>query len=352
MKRKFIVLIVWIVCFNCSKVQAQDKIIENKSSSILEFNIEVLDTLSNNLKDAQVKIYYEDSLIQSHLTSTESGLKLNLYIQNRYKLIVSKESFETFVFDINTEMSDENEENGKYGWEFNTSLVLKKNSDSLKIKTLIICFDSLIGYFDYCEFKYPCVNNIDEEQVFTIVDSMPKFPGGDQEMYKYMGKNIFYPIEAKANDEQGKVYVNFIVGKDGCIHNAKVIKGVSSSLDKEALRLINSMPKWTPGYKEKEAVNVSINLPISFVLLSQNNLRISTDNYKKGLRFYKSGDYNKAIEYFSVAIENYSRNVDAYFNRGISYYKMNNIEKACYDWKKAKSMGDKEAENIIEKYCK
>src|SRR5690606_40252350 len=56
-----IVLIVWIVCFNCSKVQAQDKIIENKSSSILEFNIEVLDTLSNNLKDAQVKIYYEDS---------------------------------------------------------------------------------------------------------------------------------------------------------------------------------------------------------------------------------------------------------------------------------------------------
>src|SRR5690606_71582 len=181
---------------------------------------------------------------------------------------------------------------------------------------------------------------------------MPKFPGGDQEMYKYMGKNIFYPIEAKANDEQGKVYVNFIVGKDGCIHNAKVIKGVSSSLDKEALRLINSMPKWTPGYKEKEAVNVSINLPISFVLLSQNNLRISTDNYKKGLRFYKSGDYNKAIEYFSVAIENYSRNVDAYFNRGISYYKMNNIEKACYDWKKAKSMGDKEAENIIEKYCK
>ena len=87
-----------------------------------------------------------------------------------------------------------------------------------------------------------------------------------QELMKYLQKNIQYPDEAKKKGIQGRVIVQFIVDKDGSIKDTKVIRGVNSSLDNEALRVINAMPKWEPGKHNGEAVSVRYTVPVSFKL--------------------------------------------------------------------------------------
>ena len=105
-----------------------------------------------------------------------------------------------------------------------------------------------------------------EDEVFTIVESMPEFPGGQKKLFEYLGKSIKFPPAAKANGISGKVYVNFTIGKDGGIRNIKVLRGVHDLLDKEAVRVVKAMPKWKAGKQRGKAVSVSYNLPINFVL--------------------------------------------------------------------------------------
>ncbi len=105
-----------------------------------------------------------------------------------------------------------------------------------------------------------------EEEVFTIVENMPEFPGGQKKLFEFLGKNIKFPPAAKANGISGKVYVNFTVAKDGKIENVKVIRGVHDLLDKEAVRVVKSFPNWKPGKQRGKAVKVSYNLPINFLL--------------------------------------------------------------------------------------
>ncbi len=106
----------------------------------------------------------------------------------------------------------------------------------------------------------------EEAQVFFIVEEMPEFPGGELALRKFIATSIKYPVIAQENGIQGKVYVNFVVDKDGSITNAKVARGVDPSLDKEALRVVNSLPKWKPGKQRGKAVKVSYTVPINFVL--------------------------------------------------------------------------------------
>lgn len=95
---------------------------------------------------------------------------------------------------------------------------------------------------------------------------MPQFPGGDAARVTYMIENIKYPETAKNKGLQGTVYVSFVVEKDGRITNTKVIKGVESSLDAEAFRVVSAMPKWKPGTDKGKPVRVQFNMPIQFKL--------------------------------------------------------------------------------------
>lgn len=106
----------------------------------------------------------------------------------------------------------------------------------------------------------------DEAEVFFIVEDMPEFPGGETALRTWLGKNVNYPTIAQENGIQGKVYVSFVVGKDGTVTNAAIARGVDTNLDKEALRVVNSMPKWKPGMQRGKPVNVSYTVPINFVL--------------------------------------------------------------------------------------
>lgn len=104
------------------------------------------------------------------------------------------------------------------------------------------------------------------QQIFTVVEEMPEFPGGQGELLKYLGKSIKYPVIAQENGIQGRVICAFVVNRDGSIVDAEVLRGVDPSLDKEALRVINSMPKWKPGKQRGKPVRVKYTVPVVFRL--------------------------------------------------------------------------------------
>ena len=118
------------------------------------------------------------------------------------------------------------------------------------------------------------VKGEEQEQVFFFVEHMPEFPGGELEMRKFIADNIKYPEEAKAKGLSGKVFVQFVINKEGDVVNPKIARGVDPILDKEAIRVVQSMPKWKPGEQSKridgEKVwvpkNVSWTVPITFNL--------------------------------------------------------------------------------------
>jgi len=107
---------------------------------------------------------------------------------------------------------------------------------------------------------------VTEAPIFTVVEEMPEFIGGTDELYKFLGSNIKYPEKAKADGIHGKVYVNFIVEKDGKVTNVNVLRGIGGGCDEESVRVLNSMPNWIPGKQRGENVRVSYNLPIKFAL--------------------------------------------------------------------------------------
>lgn len=105
-----------------------------------------------------------------------------------------------------------------------------------------------------------------KETVFFIVEEMPEFPGGDLALRKFIAGSIKYPVVAQENGIQGKVYVTFVVSETGHVKGARIARGVDPSLDKEAMRVVSSLPRWKPGYQKGIAVNVSYTVPINFVL--------------------------------------------------------------------------------------
>ncbi|MBR5653410.1 MAG: energy transducer TonB [Prevotella sp.] len=106
----------------------------------------------------------------------------------------------------------------------------------------------------------------EDNKVFDVVEQQPAFPGGQGALLSWLSSNIHYPAVAEENGIQGRVVVSFVVEKDGSISNVQVVRGVDPSLDKEAARVVKSMPKWTPGKQNGQAVRVKYNVPVTFKL--------------------------------------------------------------------------------------
>ncbi len=111
-------------------------------------------------------------------------------------------------------------------------------------------------------------NTTSKTEVFSVVEDMPEFPGGINEIIKFFSKNIIYPKSAKEKNIEGECYVSFIIDTIGKVTNSKIIKGILNCLecDIEAIRVVNSMPKWKPGKHNGKLVFVPINIPILFTL--------------------------------------------------------------------------------------
>ena len=120
------------------------------------------------------------------------------------------------------------------------------------------------------EVKYTPVEveeeEVEEQQIFQVVEEMPEFPGGMAECMKWLSKNIKYPTISQENGVQGRVIIQFVVNRDGSIVDAQVARGVDPYLDKEALRVVGLMPKWKPGKQRGKEVRVKYTLPVMFRL--------------------------------------------------------------------------------------
>ncbi|MBR1686994.1 MAG: energy transducer TonB [Prevotella sp.] len=106
----------------------------------------------------------------------------------------------------------------------------------------------------------------EDNQIFTIVEQKPTFPGGDGALMSWLSSNIKYPVLAEENGIQGRVIVQFVVERDGSITDVQVVRGVDRSLDEEAKRVVKSMPHWIPGKQNGSAVRVRYTLPVTFKL--------------------------------------------------------------------------------------
>ena len=105
-----------------------------------------------------------------------------------------------------------------------------------------------------------------ETKIFEVVEQMPTFPGGDAALMEFLRKNVVYPVVAQENGVQGRVVISFVVERDGSITDVKVARSVDPSLDREAARVVKSMPNWIPGKQNGSAVRVKYNVPVSFRL--------------------------------------------------------------------------------------
>lgn len=108
--------------------------------------------------------------------------------------------------------------------------------------------------------------DIQEAEIFQVVESMPTFPGGELELSRYLMRSIDYPVMARESGIQGRVYVTFVVEKDGSITDVRIRRGIGGGCDQEALRVVKAMPRWTPGKQRGLPVRVQFNLPVRFVL--------------------------------------------------------------------------------------
>lgn len=106
----------------------------------------------------------------------------------------------------------------------------------------------------------------DQEEVYQVVEQQPSFPGGREELFKYLTYNVKYPIDAAKNKIEGRVLVTFVVEHDGSISNVNVANSVYPSLDKESIRVVSGMPKWIQGKANGKTVRVKYTIPITFRL--------------------------------------------------------------------------------------
>ena len=124
---------------------------------------------------------------------------------------------------------------------------------------------SATGTIDIADVKANVTQEV-EDKVYTVIEQMPQFPGGESELLGYIGKNIHYPVIAQENGIQGKVIVRFVVTKTGAVDKVEVLRQLDPACDKEAIRVVKSLPKFIPGKQNGVNVSVWYTLPITFKL--------------------------------------------------------------------------------------
>ena len=118
----------------------------------------------------------------------------------------------------------------------------------------------------YSTLGKPLTNAAMDEQIYEKVDKMPEYPGGINALLSYIGQNLRYPSSAQKQGIQGRVIVSFVINQKGEVVKTDLQKGVNPELNQEAIRIVNSLAKWTPGVKDGKIVSVHFSLPVNFKL--------------------------------------------------------------------------------------
>jgi protein TonB len=135
-----------------------------------------------------------------------------------------------------------------------------------RFRLLLLIIGIVVPSFIYAQDKQNgnAVQGSDVEYAYEQLEVKPEFPNGHEGLAKYLSENIKYPKKALKNGITGKVFVQFVIDKSGKVTNVVAVRGVEKSLDKEAVRVIKAMPKWKPGKKDGQPVNVKYTIPINF----------------------------------------------------------------------------------------
>lgn len=145
-------------------------------------------------------------------------------------------------------------------------LLVKMQRDPKVLSEVVVTGYTRADVDSLSKRKIPPTVLIEGKEVFQVVEQQPEYPGGIQELYKYIGRNIRYPAEAVEAKAEGKVYVQFVVNEQGYVRSPRILKGLGYGTDEEALRVVLGMPRWTPARQNGKPVSALYNLPISFLL--------------------------------------------------------------------------------------
>lgn len=198
-------------------------------------------------------------------------------------------------------------------------------------------------------------------EVFTIVEKMPEFPGGVQEMMGFIQKNIIYPNRAITNKIGGKIFIKFIVNTSGDISDVTVIKGSGlRDLDDEARRIVMRMPRWSPGTQNNKPVSVYFNLPINFSLGEPYflfNVNNTNENYKKVCDLISNGNLNDAYSLLKNT-DDLKNDPEAAYLLGVIQFNKKERKNACKSFEKSAETKNEtfsgvynNSQKYLEKYC-
>lgn len=228
-----------------TKVTAQEKKAENQPFTIeIAGSFEIYDDDGFPIQLKDTVIYNEDGSYVKYVTSDD--------IDPETGKLTPKMTITTHKADGSSA------DYMNLNWDINDG-VARYTDDDFSIsadESLLIFLESLSTLGDKPE----------NDSIYQIVDEMPQYPGGEKAMMEYVANNVKYPQEAKDKEIQGRVFVSFVVEKDGSVSTVKVVRGIGGGCDEEAVRVIKSMPKWQPGKMKGEPVRVSYMMPINFKL--------------------------------------------------------------------------------------
>lgn len=203
-------------------------------------------------------------------------------------------------------------------------------------------------------------SNTGDEDVFVIAEKMPVFIGGESSKNEFIQKNFQYPAIEKEFGVQGTVYVTFIIEKDGSISNVRCLRGIKNgpALNKEAIRVVSSMPKWQPGTQNNRPVRIQYNMPVKCILkdvpeiTDQQLEKIADNHYKKGKAFADKKMYAEALAEFDYTVFYKPSDINTLLERGKAFHNLKKDQFACDEWNKIKFLGSSQADEMLTKYCK
>ncbi len=247
--------------------------------------------------------------------------------------------------------------------DFNEALILRGQAYYNLNDSINACNDWKSAFYGgYTQIYGPlllnCNINVEDiklydDQIFTVPEEMPEFPGGKEVLQNYLIENIEYPVDAYLNQKEGRVFLTFIVEKTGNITDVRVLRGIGHGCDEEAIRTIQNMPNWNPGKLRGIPVRVQYNLPILFVIgeEAKQQMNEAKDIYSEALSHFESANYSEAISLLNKAIELNPWYIDALILRGDVFKELNDLENACVDWNIVKEFGSIELDGKIEEFC-
>ncbi|MGP1480973.1 MAG: TonB family protein [Hoylesella enoeca] len=236
------IIIVVVVALLAFSVVAIKKIVDANMEKVASTQVTELSNLDQKQKKAEVKKQIKVQEPEKVVERVKSSVKFTAPVIKKDSEVKPEDEIKT---------QDQLMQNKAAIGSFDVKGNDDANGEVLKAKEVI---------------AQPEPPKVEENKVFDMVEEMPSFPGGPAALMQFLQSNTHYPAVAQENGVQGRVTVSFVVEKDGSITDVQVARSADPSLDKEAIRVVKSMPRWTPGRQNGSTVRVKFNVPVTFKL--------------------------------------------------------------------------------------